>query len=219
MDVHYQSSVIIVSRKICLSPYPKLSKMQDLLGIPKLNYFWKISVFLHLKHRINLEPICKYPRKLFAWPQKTFSSVDLARPFSIKTYLILESAVLLCEESVLSRNPCEKKTCPNGPNGRYEMVFDECPGIPEFCPMSVKNNSATCCPEKCGKGKKQQKDKETHTNQSTDRPTKQTSNHTRPPRSRSFCTPLTRADLSPQHAQSTYLVFSAKSDLATPLTK
>lgn len=175
MDVHYQSSVIIVSRKICLSPYPKLSKMQDLLGIPKLNYFWKISVFLHLKHRINLEPICKYPRKLFAWPQKTFSSVDLARPFSIKTYLILESAVLLCEESVLSRNPCEKKTCPNGPNGRYEMVFYECPGIPEFCPMSVKNNSATCCPEKCGKGKKnnnKKTKKHTQTNLPIDQPSK-----------------------------------------------
>lgn len=59
------------------------------------------------------------------------------------------SHVLKCEERVISRNPCEMKTCPHGQNGSYEMLFYECPRITDFCPMSVKNNSATCCPEKC----------------------------------------------------------------------
>jgi len=58
---------------------------------------------------------------------------------------------LKCEEKVLSRNPCEKVTCPRGNGGRQEWVFYECPGIPEFCPLSIRNNSAACCPEKCGK--------------------------------------------------------------------
>jgi len=56
---------------------------------------------------------------------------------------------LKCEEKVLSRNPCEKVTCPRGNGGRQEWVFYECPGIPEFCPLSIRNDSAACCPEKC----------------------------------------------------------------------
>ena len=98
--------------------------------------------------------------------QKTFGSTDLAGPlFFIKTDLFIESTVLKCEERVLSHNPCEMKTCPHGKNGRYEMVFYECPRIPDFCPMSVKNSSARCCPEKCGKGhnKNKQTNKQTNT--------------------------------------------------------
>ena len=100
-------------------------------------------------------------------------SVSIA-PVTSKPF-VSNNQVMNCQETVLSRNPCEKVTCPNGHKGRHEMLFYECPGIPELCPLSVKNNSATCCPEKCAKEHKQNKrtNKETCTrmNQSTDRPT------------------------------------------------
>lgn len=92
-----------------------------------------MSVFLHRK-RLSWNPICKN-RTLGAYP----------------TLIYLLNTEVACEEKVISRDPCEKITCPQGHEGRREMVFYDCPRLPDPCPLNIKNNSATCCPDKCGK--------------------------------------------------------------------
>lgn len=67
------------------------------------------------------------------------------------TLIYLLNTEVACEEKVISRDPCEKITCPQGHEGRREMVFYDCPRLPDPCPLNIKNNSATCCPDKCGK--------------------------------------------------------------------
>ena len=122
--------------------------------------FGKCKPFCIVKIRLYWNSSVKIPENFMLGPRKLSVALTLrAHQFHLKLIHLL-NAEMKCEEAVISRNPCEKMTCPHGHGGRHELVYYECPGIPEFCPLSIRNNSATCCPEKCGK-KQYKKNKHT----------------------------------------------------------
>ena len=81
--------------------------------------------------------------------------------FPFRPLIYILNAEYNCEEKVLSRTPeCSKILCPNGRNGRPEEMFYECPKLPILCPMKISDDKAECCPDRCGKLRRNQPTKQ-----------------------------------------------------------